>query len=67
MHVLYDAANDILYRPHPHLVVAEEEGNEKPCFSGEKEAETPIYSNSDDDSEIFRTPPTSPAPTHEVS
>ena len=37
--------------------------------SGEKEAEAPdpIYSHSDDDSEIFYTPPTSPTPTDDVS
>ena len=67
--VLCEAANDIRYRPYPQLVVVEEEEIDRPHFSGsinETEAETPIYSNSDDDSEAFCTP-TSPTPTHEVS
>jgi hypothetical protein len=57
--ILYDGANDLLYRPHPYLVVLEKEENDIPRFNGdssEKEAVIPTYSHSDDDSEIFSTP-----------
>jgi hypothetical protein len=68
--ILYDAAIDLLYRPHPYLVIVEEEENDTPCLSGdsgEKEAVTPTYSYSDDDSEIFCTPPMSLTANDEVS
>ena len=61
--ILSAAANSLLYHPHPRLVVVEEGKNDKPCLSGasgEKEAMTPTYSYySDDDLEIFSTPPVS--------
>ncbi|MCG8626341.1 MAG: hypothetical protein MJE68_30625 [Proteobacteria bacterium] len=63
--ILSAAANSLLYRPR--LVVVEEE-NDKPCLSGasgEKEAVTPTYSHSDDDSDF--TPPISLKSTDEVS
>ena len=62
-------ANSLLYCPHPHLVVVE---NDKPCLSdaiGEKEAVTPdpTYSHSDDNSEIICTPPISLTAINDVS
>ena len=64
-------ANSLLYRPHPHLVVVE---NDKPCLSdtsghhGEKEAVTPTYSHSDEsDDDSDCTPPISLTSTDEVS
>ena len=68
--ILAATANSLLYRPHPRLVVVEEGKNDKPCLSGasgEKEAMTRTYSHSDDDSEIFSTPPMSVTSTAEVS
>ena len=37
--ILYDAANDLLYRPYPYLVVVEDE---KPCFSGSSGKDDPV-------------------------
>ena len=68
--ILSAAANSLLYHPHSYLVVVEEGKNDKPCLSGasgENEAVTPTYSHSDDDSEIFSTPPMSLTSTDEVS
>lgn len=68
--ILSATANSLLYRPHPYLVVVEEEKNDRPCLSGasgEKEAVTPTYSHSDDNSEIVCTPPMSLTSTDEVS
>ena len=68
--ILSATADSLLYRSHPRLVVVEEEKNDKPYLSGasgEKEAVTPTYSYSDDDSEIFCTPPISLTFTDEVS
>ena len=63
--ILSATANSLLYRPHPHLVVVE---NDKPCLSGasgEKKAVIPTYSHSDDNSDC--TPPISLTSTDEVS
>ena len=68
--ILSATANSLLHGPHPYLVVVEEGKNDRPCLniaSGEKEAMTPTYSHSDDDSEIVCTPPTSLTSTDEVS
>ena len=68
--ILSATANSLLYRPHPYLVVVEEVKNDKPCLSGasgEKGAVTPAYSHSDDNSEIFSTPPMSLTSPNEVS
>ena len=68
--ILSATANSLLYRSHPHLLVVEEEENDKPCLSGasgEKEAVTPTHSHSDDDLEIFSTPPISLTSIAEVS
>ena len=67
--ILSATANSLLYHPHSHFVVVEEE-NDKPCLSGAsggKEAVTSTYSHSDDDSEIICTPPISLTSTDEVS
>ena len=42
VNILYDTANDLLYRPYPYLVVVEEEENEKPCLSGSSEKDNPV-------------------------
>ena len=67
VYILSATANSLLYRPNPYLVVVE---NDKPCLngaSGEKEAVTRTYSHSDDDSEIYSTPPMSLTSAAEVS
>ena len=70
--ILSATANSLLYRSHPHLLVVEEEENDKLCLSGasgEKEAVTPTYSHSycNVDPEIVCTPPMSLTSTAEVS